>query len=361
MSITFKDLQDQTKASSKVQRSVKFLKQGRRFLDDVKAIAPETEDFVKVVKGYCVAPKLLKGRVDVFLSLFQKQKLIISPMRNEGIFFSFDSAIDLSEEATRLHTAATAGRQKEHLDGYLLSSVCVVYDLGTIILWGVSAVNEEVILMNLIKVLKGTLKLDQVSYDEYPFEYVSESSFGIDPIYQNRLLIPMENFEPFSSSHKERNDLMKQSISYALSASLKLDLIESKVTRVVSEVRYLPAELAATGKIVSVGQNQVARKIGEVFLYKTSLNLIYRLVNVPQFVSLLDEEYQMAYREFRIFVDLEHRTKIVNYRMEVLTNILGAFESEKGHKHESLLVWIIIMLIVLDAIVMGLQVGMRLV
>jgi uncharacterized Rmd1/YagE family protein len=68
------------------------------------------------------------------------------------------------------------------------------------------------------------------------------------------------------------------SISYALATSVKLGSFEVAIEKTIQESRYIPEELALRGRI-SLSKQEVSRKIGELYIQKSSVNLMYDILD----------------------------------------------------------------------------------
>jgi hypothetical protein len=76
------------------------------------------------------------------------------------------------------------------------------------------------------------------------------------------------------------------SISYALATSVKLGSFEVGIERTIQDSRYIPEELASFGKI-SLSKHEVSCKIGELYMQKSSVNLMYDILDSLYFRSIL--------------------------------------------------------------------------
>ena len=95
---------------------------------------------------------------------------------------------------------------------------------------------------------------------------------GID---SGRMIIPEE--------HTPLLDIRNRlAISYALATSVKLGSFEDGIEKTIQDSRYIPEELAIKGHI-SLNKQEVSRKIGELYMQKSSVNLMYDILDAPDF------------------------------------------------------------------------------
>ena len=89
------------------------------------------------------------------------------------------------------------------------------------------------------------------------------------------MVIPEEN----TTLMDIRNRL---AISYALATSVKLGSFEAGIEKTIEDSRCIPEELSTKGHI-SLSKQEVSRKIGELYMQKSSVNLMYDILDAPDF------------------------------------------------------------------------------
>lgn len=145
--------------------------------------------------------------------------------------------------------------------------------------------------------------------------------------------------------------LLKIAISAALAQNVKLNQFEIKVEKTIDENSVIPQNLAKHGKI-SLSKKAIAKKIGELFLVKSKINLHYDLLDIPEFFWEYPE-YEKHYNGLSRYLDISSRVEVLNKKVEVVQELLDVLSNEQNHKYSSFLEWIIIILIFIE-IVMGL-------
>ncbi len=113
----------------------------------------------------------------------------------------------------------------------------------------------------------------------------------------------------------------KLALSYAMAQSSKLFVIESKVLHNVERTRYLPQELAQTGRIKS-NKKELNQLIGQLFVQKTEVNLFSSILDTPDFLWD-DDAYLPAYQYTRSYLEVDARVNLLNSRLSVIRDLLG--------------------------------------
>jgi uncharacterized Rmd1/YagE family protein len=148
----------------------------------------------------------------------------------------------------------------------------------------------------------------------------------------------------------EKADYMLQlSFSYGLSQSVKLDVFESYVNKTISENERIPQELVRTGKI-SLSRKALAKKTGNLFLTRYSINLNSDILDTPDFFWRRPK-YEPYYQMSVDFLDIEHRVEVLNQRLNIIHELYEVVSTELQHLHSSRLEWIIIILIMMEVLI----------
>lgn len=179
-----------------------------------------------------------------------------------------------------------------------------------------------------------------------PFEYVSldtveeESMFfaqGSAPkIEEDTIILP--NTETVS----------RLAVSFGLAQSVKLVVFENTIQRTIDTTKTIPEQLAMKGKI-PLSRKEIRQKMGELFLERSSINLHFNVLDVPEFFWEYSE-YEPLYVMIAKHLDLEARGEILNQRLDIVHDLFEMLANELNHQHSSRLEWIIIWLIAVEAI-----------
>jgi uncharacterized Rmd1/YagE family protein len=139
------------------------------------------------------------------------------------------------------------------------------------------------------------------------------------------------------------NTLLKLAISYGLSQSVKLRSHEISIQKTVAENQPISQELATQGRI-SLSRKAIFKRIGEIFLAKSSVNLSNEYLDVSEYFwryPHLERYYLMVEK----FLDIQKRVAILNQRLDVVHDVVIMLNHQLEHRYSSALEIIIIMLI----------------
>jgi uncharacterized Rmd1/YagE family protein len=140
--------------------------------------------------------------------------------------------------------------------------------------------------------------------------------------------------------------LTKIAISHAFAQDVKLEQFEKEVQNSIEQNSSIPRELSQKGKI-ALSKRELSKKVGELFLVKSAINLHYDLLDTPEFIWEYPE-YEEYYEKTIKYLDIKPRVKVLNKRVEVIHELLNMLANEQNHKYSSFLEWIIIVLIAFD-------------
>jgi uncharacterized Rmd1/YagE family protein len=215
---------------------------------------------------------------------------------------------------------------------------------GSIVCWATDEKEEKDIVDKLTPAALESERLDFMDSDDYEFSYFRrEDPVSGFSIFRDMLFLPI-NLD-------EKKDLLyKLSCSYALATSSKMGVFEEQVDSVIRATENIPKELAEHGRVLSLSRRQVSCTIGELFIYKASLNLMYDILDAPEFFWDYPE-LEEVYNQSRKHVEIADRVEVLNKRMEVLSELLSILQQEKSESHSSRLEWIVIWLIVMELVI----------
>lgn len=146
-----------------------------------------------------------------------------------------------------------------------------------------------------------------------------------------------------------KNFAAKLAASYAISQSIKLEVFEQKVDISIENTRSLPETLAKKGKI-SLSRRAISKKIGALFLERSSINLHTDILDLPDYFWD-NTEVEPFYLSMRRYLNLESRIDLLNKRLSILHELLGMLGTELNHHHSSRLEWTIIYLILIEVVI----------
>lgn len=182
--------------------------------------------------------------------------------------------------------------------------------------------------------------LEQVKeYEEHPVEEIETDVFtfimGDSPkIVEDEIILP-------------NHDVMSRlAISHGIAQSVKLGTFENALRKTFNHTKHIPEDLAKHGRI-PLSRKEIRRKMGELFIERSSINLHVDVLDTPEFFweySELEPLYAMTAN----YLDLETRGEVLNQRLDVIHELFEMLGNELNHQHSSRLEWTIIGLIVME-------------
>lgn len=142
---------------------------------------------------------------------------------------------------------------------------------------------------------------------------------------------------------------VKLAISYGLAQSIKLEAFEEAIQIAIRTNSKLPEDIANRGTI-SLSRRAIFKRIGEIFIARSSINLNMEYLDVPEYFwrnPAMEPYYIMAKK----YLDIPGRVMALNQKLDVLQELLHILNSQVQHRHSSLLESIIIILILVEIII----------
>ena len=206
----------------------------------------------------------------------------------------------------------------------------ILFKYGVFICWDIEFENIKFFL-DFIKDLQiNSFKKSIVEEFNYTFE--DEFKINLDTIYLN-----------------DSSTTSKIAISQALAQNVKLQQFEEEVQTTIENNSHIPLQLSTTGKI-KLTKKEISKKIGELFLVKTKINLHYDLLDTPEFFWEYPQ-YENQYEKTIKYLDIKSRVEVLNKKVEIIQELLHVLGDEQEHKYSSFLEWIIIILIAFEIII----------
>ncbi len=203
------------------------------------------------------------------------------------------------------------------------------FSYGTAVFWGLTE-EEELNLLGKIK----PVEIDPITpfeWDRYEFSYGEKIR-----IQRDELVLP--NSDPMT----------KLALSYGLAQSVKLSVFEETIDQTITKTRHLPEDLARKGKIF-LSRKAISKKIGELFIDRSSINLHSDILDEPDFFWEYPEHHPL-YRDLAKCLDLTPRVEVLNTRLGIIGDLLEILSDQLNHQHSSILEWTIIWLIVIEVV-----------
>jgi uncharacterized Rmd1/YagE family protein len=209
---------------------------------------------------------------------------------------------------------------------------------GCLVTWGLRKLQEQQLLTQ-IKVFSVD-PLEEIETDRFIYKIADATK--IRP--HQRL-----NADVITIDAEETDNVqLKLAISYGLAQSVKLQSYESSIEKTVNNNQHISVELAKTGKI-SLSRKLISRRIGEIFLERSSVNLTGEYFDVPEYFwqySNLENYYIMTEQ----FLDIPKRVAALNHKLNVLHELFDMLNNQLQHRHSSMLEIVIILLIFIEIV-----------
>lgn len=201
------------------------------------------------------------------------------------------------------------------------------FSYGSTVFWGLSLEKCHSYLEQLKEFEEHPL--DEMETDEFTFV-----SGEAPKIVEDEIILP------------HLNVLSRLAVSHGLAQSVKLGTFENAIRKTINHTKHIPEDLAKQGHI-SLSRREIRRKMGELFIERSSINLHVDVLDVPEFFweySELESLYAMTAN----YLDLERRVEVLNHRLDVIHELFEMLGNELNHQHSSRLEWTIIILIVME-------------
>ncbi len=227
-----------------------------------------------------------------------------------------------------VHVQKEYGKSKPAVDIFY-------FPFGCVTIWGAEEVKEKNIVAEL---------------EDFAIEKVDDTSS--DLIYYH---YDLEGSKTFID--EEKNDIIlnsnlafvKLSISHALAQSVKLNILEASVTKLIEKTAPLQKELASKGR-VSLSKTEISKQIGVLFNERYSINMHSDILDVPEFFWRRPS-YEPLYLMTVEFQDIQLRQNIMNNRLDLINDLYGVLSNELNYRHSTRLEIIIIVLIAIEVVV----------
>lgn len=142
--------------------------------------------------------------------------------------------------------------------------------------------------------------------------------------------------------------ITKLAVSHAMAQSVKLGTFEVALHNTFNLTKSIPEDLANHGKI-SLSRNEIRRKMGELFIERSSINLHADVLDTPEFFWDYPE-VEPFYNLLAKYLDIGKRVEVLNQRLDVVHELFEMLGNELNHQHSSRLEWTIICLIIIEVV-----------
>eukprot|EP00879_Flechtneria_rotunda_P005348 GHRR01005635.1.p1 GENE.GHRR01005635.1~~GHRR01005635.1.p1 ORF type:complete len:419 (+),score=108.30 GHRR01005635.1:1334-2590(+) len=282
-------------------------------------LATQVPDSRGRITVYCIAESLKRSELEAF----------IAAKYPAAVLNSYSEVLHILLPAAQVSAGSAASDPAD----------CFCFDYGVVCCWGLSAKQEQEFLNSVAKkAQQEPLPPQEVEMDQFEYRY----STAAPPSMQNDTIT--------ISRHHANDHQVKIAICHALAQSTKLSLYEERVVELVLETKHLPQALATHGT-VKVSSQEVAQRIGQVFLQRSAVNLLSTVLDTPEFFWSAPDSLQNIYKRACDYLELETRVEVLNARFLVLQEMLDMLRDHQNNYHNVRLEWIIIWLVAVELVV----------
>jgi uncharacterized Rmd1/YagE family protein len=203
------------------------------------------------------------------------------------------------------------------------------FPYGAIVSWGLSKEEVKALILE-VKSYEHS-SLDQMEIDEFTF------NTGERPLFRNDFItLPDDSM------------LAKIAFSHGIAQSVKLGAFETTIHNIFEKTKHLPEDLAMKGRI-RLSRRDIRRRIGMLFLERSSINLHVDVLDTPEFFWEYPQ-YETIYQMTAVELDIQTRAKALNQQLDVIHEMFEMLGNELNHQYSSRLELAIVLLIVLEVV-----------
>lgn len=210
------------------------------------------------------------------------------------------------------------------------------FNHGSFVCWGLKKSQEQKFLQYVVEFSRHPSP--QTETDYFCFRYGEDTTIE-----------PHERFKVDVINLESDNAQIKLAISYGLAQSIKLEAFEDAIQDTIRKNSQLPEDIAHKGR-VALSRTALFRRIGEIFIARSSINLSSEYLDTPEFFWR-NPNLEPFYEITKKFFDIPSRVLALNQKLDVLQELLDILNIQVQHRHSSLLEMIIIILIFVEIVI----------
>ncbi len=261
------------------------------------------------------------------------------PKRKRCVSFCTAVSYDLSALANSLdrkNYQVTLSRDVLVLKSIQHGAELFIFNHGCFVCWGLSKRSEQKWIHYIHNFARDPLTT--IEMDFFSFQMGEETT-----------IISHERFKLDIITLESTNPQIKLAISYGLAQSIKLVSFEAAIQVTVQKNSSLPTDIAKYGSI-TLSRRAIFKRIGEIFLARSSINLNSEFLDTPEFFWR-NPNLEMYYTMTIKFLDIPARVTALNQKLDVLQELLDILNTQLQHRHSTLLETIIIALIMIEILI----------
>ncbi|KAL3469614.1 hypothetical protein BJX99DRAFT_251864 [Aspergillus californicus] len=259
---------------------------------------------------------------------------------NDNILNRREDLIDMHDGSHEQNTSESSAIDNPDIDTTIHTPEVFLFDYGTVVIWGMSPIQESRFLSDISKFATSILSPEDTQVENFNFYYARE--------YQARI------YNDFISLRDPRNYMIKLAISHALAQSVKTSLFEDLVSETISNTAPLPAQIAQTGS-VNLSRRQINMQVGELFILRINIHLQGSVLDSPE-LMWAEPQLEPVYTAVRSYLEMDQRASLLTERLDVIADLLAVLKDQLTHRHGEYLEWIVIVLIAAEILVAAINI-----
>ncbi len=209
------------------------------------------------------------------------------------------------------------------------SKFVFIFPYGASVFWNVSKES--------IQALLAEWKVFEVDPIEVEIDEFTYALGDTAKVVEDEITLPNDDVET------------KLALSHGIAQSVKLNSFETAILKTFNTTRFIPVDLAKTGKI-PLSRHEIRKKMGAIFLERATITLHVDALDPPEFFWEYPE-LESYYKMITNYLDLHQREEVLNKRLSIMHELFEVLGSELNHQHSSHLEWTIIILIVIEVVI----------
>lgn len=236
-----------------------------------------------------------------------------------------------------------------------------LFRFGCIVAWNFESKQVELVQQRLASFLARPLRKEDRDWENVEVVYKRRQNSKDDDDDDEHVQLSGDEGKEGANAVKHdqiilssSNPLEMLAHSYAMAQSVRLGSFEIVVSRSISSTRSIPETMAATGDI-HLDARELAKQIGGLLVLRCDVNLHTDILDTPE-IFWDEERFEPHYVACRGYLDIDKRVDILNQRLGVLKDLYELLQNSLRAKHETKLEWIVIILILVEVVLEGLEV-----
>ena len=208
---------------------------------------------------------------------------------------------------------------------------------GTVVMWNISDLESENILQ-FLKDYEENHYMESIVQSESEQMCYSYDDKGKQSHIRNGDIVLASN----------ATNLDKFTFSNAMAQSVKLGIWEASLDNYIRSIEFVTEDLKA-GRKLTLTQQEVLKKQGELFALRHLINLSSDLLDTPDFYWERDD-LERLYQEICSYFNIAKRTRVINEKLNHCVELVSILSAHLSDRHHIRLEWMIIILIMVEVV-----------